>query len=188
MIEYIAITIGLIVLGDMALIPVVYLALFGHLNLQLVLLLSFIISNTMDIFWYHLGKDGLGGIFRSFSFIEKYEKNHPQIMEMFFKHQLKIIFLSRFLSGSGISIMVLSGIYKVPFKKYMLMNFLSSLVVVTLVPIITFFAKTSTYAIFDNIRMIEWIVALVVLIIFLSIRFELRAIINKILFREKKIE
>ena len=186
MIEYVAITIGLIALGDVALVSAVYLALFGHLNLTLVLLLSFLVSNTMDMVWYYIGHRKLKGSFRSLSFIEKYEKNHPQVMEMFFKHQLKIVFWSRFLHGSGTSIMILSGIYSVPFKKYVLLNFLSSIIVISSVPVIVFFAKTGALVVFNNIKMVEWIVAIIVLLIFVSIRFNLGTFINKILFPNKK--
>lgn len=188
MIEYIAIVIGLAAFGDPVFITATYFALFGYLDLKLIILFSFIASNTMGIFWYYLGKKGVSRLFRSFSFVEKYEKNHPQMMEKFFKHQLKIIFLSRFLYGSGTTIMVLSGIYRVPFKKYILMNFLSSLIIVTCVPIIVLIAKTSTTVFFDSIVRIEWFVALLVLIIFLSIRLELGSVINKVLFSKKETE
>ena len=186
MLEYTGITIGLILLGDAFFVPSIYLAILGHLNLTMVLLISFLVSNTMDIFWYHLGKMILKGSFRSLSFIEKYEKNHPQVMEMFFKHQLKIVFWSRFLHGSGTSIMILSGVYNVPFKKYMTLNFLSSLIVIFAVPLIVFFAREGASAVFDNIKIMEWIVAFIVLLIFISIRFKLGVFVNKILFPNKK--
>jgi membrane protein DedA with SNARE-associated domain len=186
MLEYIAIVIGLIAFGDVAFITATYFALFGYLDLSLIILLSFLVSNIMGMFWYQLSQHGLGGFLHSFSFIKKYEKNHPQMMEKFLKHQLKILFLSRFLYGSGTVIMILSGIYKVPFKKYVLVNLLSSIIVIIGVPIIVLLAKTSTMVVFDNIRMIEWLVASFVLIIFLSIRFELGSVINKILFPRKK--
>lgn len=188
MLEYILVIIGLIVFGDAVLVPTVYLALLGHLNLGLILVLSFLINNSMNVLWYYVGKMKLRGSFRSFSFIEKYEKNHPQIMDMFSKHQLKIIFFSRFLHGSGVSIMILSGIYNVPFKKYMLMNILSSIIVISSIPIIEFWAKTGASTIFNNIKMLEWIVAFIILLIFISIRFELGAFINKILFIKNKTE
>lgn len=188
MLEYIGIAIGLMIFGDAVLVPVVYFALFGHLNLGLVLVLSFIINNSMNVWWYHVGKIGLNKFFKSLSFVEKYEKNHPQIMEKFFKHQLKIIFLSRFLHGSGTSIMILSGIYNVPFKKYMAVNILSSIIVIISIPIIEFFAKTSVLIIFHNIETVELIAAFLVLIIFISIRFELGTFVNKILFPGKKVK
>ncbi|MFA5999641.1 MAG: hypothetical protein WC783_01525 [Candidatus Paceibacterota bacterium] len=174
--------------GDPVFITATYFALFGYLDLKLIILFSFIASNTMGMFWYYLGKKSIGGFFHSFSFIGNYEKSHPRVMEKFFKHQLKIVFLSRFLYGSGTTIMILSGIYKVPFKKYVLTNLSSSLIVIICVPIIVLLAKTSTNVFFDNMKIIEWTVALFVLIIFLSIRFEVGSIINRKLFPIKKTE
>lgn len=185
MIEYFAIALGLLSFGDAVLITATYFALFGHLNLTAILIMSFLASNLMDMVWYYIGKKGLKNRFKSLSFVENYEKNHPKIMETFFNHQLKIIFFSRFLQGAGISMMILSGIYHVPFRKFMAMNLLSSIVVITFVPIVVFFAKTSASAIFDNLKIVEWTVAIIVLLVFLSIKFELRTIVNKVLFFRK---
>lgn len=188
MLEYVAIATGLILIGDPVLITTVYFALFGHLNLAIILAMSFTISNLMDVVLYYIGKMGVKRVFKSLPFVERYEKNHPKIMEIFSKHQLKIIFFSRFLHGSGTSIMILSGVYHVPFKKYMAMNILSSLTILTFIPTIVFFTKTSASVISSNIKIVEWIVALAVLIIFLSIRFNLGNFVNKILFPRKKTE
>jgi len=184
-IDYFLVAIGIIILGDAVLITATYFAIFGHLNLAVVLIISFVVSNSMDVMWYYIGSHGLKDKFKSLSFVERYERNHPKIMEIFFKHQFKIIFISRFLAGAGISMMILSGIYRVPFKRFMTMNILSSIIVITFVPIVVYFAKTSASALTHNLKIVEWAVAAVLLLIFVSLHFELKTVLNKILFFKK---
>jgi len=186
MLEYALITVGIIALGDAAFVPAVYLALQGHLNLGIIILISFLVSNIMDIWWYFLGTKGLQRVFKSLPFIEKWEKKHPELMAMFTKHQLKIVFWSRFLHGSGVSIMVLSGIYKVPFKKYMLMNLLSSIIVIVSVPLVIFLAKQGADAVFYKIHIAEAIIALGVILIFAFSQFEIKEAVTRFLLGKGK--
>ncbi|MEK7194562.1 MAG: hypothetical protein AAB660_02650 [Patescibacteria group bacterium] len=185
MLEYAIIALGLFAFGDAAYVPAVYLAITGHLLLWPIMLMSFVASNLMDIGWYLFGTKGLQKVFKSLPFIAKWEEKHPELMASFFKHQLKIIFWSRFLHGMGYPIMILSGVYKVPFKKYMMMNLLSALIIVFSVPTVIYFTQQSSYAIFNSLKLAEIVLVVAVILIFALSRFKIRKVATKILLGKK---
>ncbi len=185
MLEYALIALSLFAFGDAAYVPAVFLAITGPLLLWPVMLMSFIASNLMDMGWYLFGTKGIQKVFKSLPFIARWEEKHPDLMAMFFKHQLKIIFWSRFLHGMGYPIMILSGVYKVPFKKYMLMNLLSAITIVFSVPIVVYLTQQGSYAIFNSLKTAEIVLVIAIVIIFALSRFKIGGVITKILLGKK---
>ena len=99
-------------LGVVSLLPIFIVLILGDL--------------VGDIFWYSLGYHFAHPI------TEKYGKFigiTPEILEKtklsFHNHQIKILFVSKITMGFGfaLAILITAGIAKIPFKKYLAVNF-----------------------------------------------------------------
>jgi len=86
---------------------------------------------TGDIVWYMVGLHG------GRPFLEKYghwfsitEENVERAESFFQEHQTKILFISKLTTGFGFAIatLIAAGAAKVPFKKYLMINFLGEFV------------------------------------------------------------
>ncbi len=86
---------------------------------------------TGDIIWYHIGRHGAR------RFIERYgkffsvtEQGVERAERFFHDHQAKILFISKITMGLGFALATLmaAGAARVPFKKYMLINFLGQFI------------------------------------------------------------
>lgn len=86
---------------------------------------------TGDVIWYYIGHRGAR------PFIDKYgrffsvtEAGVQRAEQFFNKHQTKILFISKITMGFGFALATLmaAGAARVPFKKYMLINFLGQFV------------------------------------------------------------
>ena len=81
---------------------------------------------TGDIVWYFVGSHGARPLVRRFGhFINVTEENLEKAEELFRAHQTKILFISKLTTGFGFAIatLIAAGASKVPFKKYITINF-----------------------------------------------------------------
>jgi membrane protein DedA with SNARE-associated domain len=101
---------------------------FDLLPIYLVVMLGDLIG---DVLWYYLG-------YRfGYRFVQKYggrfgltEKKIEEVKEKFHEHKNSILFLSKITNGLGLALVVLftAGLSKIPFKRYMVINFTGQLI------------------------------------------------------------
>jgi membrane protein DedA with SNARE-associated domain len=143
---------------------------FNFLPLYLALMAG---DLTADVLWYSVGY--FGGI----KFIEKYGKffniSEEKVLKFknsFHNHQTKILFWSKITMGFGFALVVLiaAGISKIPFKKYITINFLGQIIWTLFLMFLGYFFG-SIYLIIDKGLKIGFIVFMVLFVMFLMYGF-----------------
>ena len=128
---------------------------------------------TGDILWYLLGRHGAR------SFIEKYgrffsitEENVEKAEQFFNKHQGKILFISKITMGFGFALatLIAAGAAKVPFKKYLTINFLGQFVWTGVLMAVGYFLG-NLYIMVDRSLRWAFIIALLVIAAFAAYGF-----------------
>ncbi len=126
MIEYFLFFIGIVLLGDIMLVPLIYFAVTNSLSLPSVLLVGFLGSTVADTMWYWTGKIfGKGSVYRFFK-IDKLQQKNPEFFISFRQKADKILFLSKFLYGIRVPVRVLYGMEGLPFRTFININILGS--------------------------------------------------------------
>jgi membrane protein DedA with SNARE-associated domain len=86
---------------------------------------------TGDIVWYSIGRHGARKVIdRWGKFFNLTQENVERSEKFFHEHQVKILFISKITMGFGFALatLVAAGAVKVPFKKYILTNFLGQFI------------------------------------------------------------
>lgn len=108
-----------------------FLSAQGHLTLWMVYLIVMLGDLIGDVVWYYLGYHyGHAFVKKSGKRFAITEEKIAPVKEKFHKHTYSILFLSKITNGLGLAIVVLftAGLSKIPFKKYMLINFSGQLI------------------------------------------------------------
>jgi membrane protein DedA with SNARE-associated domain len=101
---------------------------FEFIPLYLALMTGDLIADTL---WYSFG------YFGGFNFVQKYgkyfkisEEKIKKFSDSFNKHQAKILFISKITMGFGFALLVLiaAGILRIPFRKYITINFFGQII------------------------------------------------------------
>lgn len=128
MIEYILFFIGIVFLGDIMFLPLVYLASVKSLSLVSVLGVAFLANLASDYAWYWIGsrlnKDKVYAFFK----IKQFEEKYANLIASFEKHAPSLILYSKFAYGLRVPIRILYGIHKLPLKEYFIVNALSAII------------------------------------------------------------
>jgi membrane protein DedA with SNARE-associated domain len=133
MIEYFLFFIGIILLGDIMLIPLIYFGVTNSLSLSSVILVGFLGNTVADILWYWIGKYfKKGSIYRFFK-IDKLQQKNTEFFISFRQRADKILFLSKFIYGVRVPVRVIYGMEELPFKAYTKINILGSIIWIILI-------------------------------------------------------
>lgn len=139
---YAFVFIGLIFGGETILLPAIYLAIVGALNLSYVTALMVLATIVSDILWYYAG---IGAI----PFLKK-RQMRPRVQKavsglsaMFQRNDAYVLFISKFIYGTRIAAQVLCGMHKMNFRKYLVINTAG---VLALMAVYTFIVYTAVEA------------------------------------------
>ncbi|MFA6274297.1 MAG: VTT domain-containing protein [Candidatus Paceibacterota bacterium] len=141
-----------------------HLGVFNFIPMSLTLIGSNFVG---DIMWYVLGYVGARPLLAKFGKIFKIK---PEIIERvekkFEKYENRVLVFSKLTMGFGfgMGILLLAGIIKVPFKKYILLNFISGLVLI-LISIFIGYLFGNIYIVIPPILKIIFLVGIIILII-----------------------
>lgn len=118
---YVFVFVGLLIGGETVLLPAIYLAITGSLNLSYVTAIMVLSTIVSDIIWYYVGRG-------SIPFLSK-RKMKPRIQKavtglstMFKRNDGYVLFISKFIYGTRIAAQVLCGMHKMDFRKYLIIN------------------------------------------------------------------
>lgn len=104
-------------LGLLALIPTYFSLMLGEL--------------IGDVLWYTIGYHAGRPFIRRFGKYFSITENGVQTMEdIFHKHKISILFISKLTMGFGFALVTLftAGLSRIPFRQYMLINFLGQFI------------------------------------------------------------
>ncbi|HEX7047773.1 MAG TPA: DedA family protein [Gammaproteobacteria bacterium] len=116
---YLFIFIGLLIAGELVLLPAIYLAVTGHLELEWVALIAIAAMGISDLVWYYLGRalprerlSRIGRIDRAMNRLDVlYARRGPQIL-----------IGSKFVYGTRTAAQVLAGTNAMPVSMYLMAN------------------------------------------------------------------
>lgn len=123
---YLFIFVGMLVAGEVVLLPAIYLAATGRLDLAAVISLAILATVVSDLFWY-----GLGRKFPA-SALDRIPGHHSNnavrgLERLFNRKGVQILFLSKFVYGTRTAAQVLAGVHDMRFRTYIIVNFLAVL-------------------------------------------------------------
>ena len=124
---YLIIFFGVMIGGEVILLPAVFLASLGLMNIFGVIVFGLAGTMISDSGWYLAGKKAKGKNY--FSRIINYEKYRPRIdlwKNKFNNYNAKILILSKFVYGTRIITLMSSGYQKLPYEKFLKFNFIGS--------------------------------------------------------------
>lgn len=125
--KYVFIALALVLIGSVADVPIMFLAVRGALPLLFVVLAGFLADILPDFFWYWLG--GKIGIerFERLPFLKQKPERMEALEHSLEKHGAYILFCSKFVYLFGIPAQITAGAHHYPLKKAFIANSLGSL-------------------------------------------------------------
>ncbi|MCP1675422.1 membrane protein DedA with SNARE-associated domain [Natronocella acetinitrilica] len=123
---FLFIFVGMLFAGETVLLPAIFLAVTGHLDLAAVISLAILATVLSDLAWY-----GLGRKFPATALARipgRHSNNVVRGLErMFSRKGAQILFLSKFVYGTRTITQVLAGVHDMAFRTYIVVNFLGVL-------------------------------------------------------------
>lgn len=118
---YLFIFIGMIFMGEVVLLPAIYLAVTGRLELAYVIFIAIAATLLSDLFWFYLGRRFPA------SALDRIPGRHTGrlvdgLERLFDKNGAHVIFLSKFVYGTRTVAQVLAGIHDMPTRTYLVAN------------------------------------------------------------------
>lgn len=113
--------VGLLAAGEVVLIPALYLAVTGRLDLPLVVGIAIAATTLSDLVWYTIG--------RAFptTALKRLSKRQggrllPWLERAFTEHGAQALFASKFVYGTRVMAQLLAGLHAMPLRRYLPVN------------------------------------------------------------------
>lgn len=151
---YVAIFMGMLVAGEVVLLPAIFLATVGRLELFPVIVVSVLATMISDLVWYSLGRRFPVSTFQRLS--ARSGADYLSSVDKAFKRAGKrILFTSKFIYGSRTIVQVLAGIHGMMWTTYILVNTAGVLAVTILLTVISYAVNTTAYRLDDTMQYVE---------------------------------
>lgn len=124
---YVFLFLGVLLEGELVMIFAGILTQLGVLNLQFVIITSFLGALTKTVSWYKLGIF-LNRRFAQIRFFTYLEKRVYHLFPKFKENPFWSIFVSKFIYGVNHFVLILAGYSKMDFKTYFKAEFYSSMI------------------------------------------------------------
>ncbi len=126
---YVGVFIGLLFGGETILVPAVYVSISGVFNIWILLIIAVVATLVSDSFWYWLGKKMELKKIQEIPFFGKKVAEHSEYTKKLFEnHGFKMLFVSKFVYGTRIIAQIFSGMYRMPYLKYLFVDTLAVMV------------------------------------------------------------
>jgi membrane protein DedA with SNARE-associated domain len=167
----VAVFLGTFIEGEIVVIAAGFLARLEFLAVVPVFFTAFFATFLGDLFFFYLGRK------KGTKFLEKKHRIHwrkraEKVHDLIHNHQNKILFGYRFLYGLRIPTLFALGTSELSSKKFIILNFINSIIWSTLFVLGGYFFGDVFTLFFDNVRIYEKeifiIIAVVALIVWLS--------------------
>jgi membrane protein DedA with SNARE-associated domain len=131
--QYIFLFIGVIIGGETVIVPAVYLVLTKIFNLGFFLSITIVATVISDTAWYLFGRYVPWEKMNRYRAISKRKELLSKFGVRFDRRALWYLYISKFVYGTRILAQVLSGLRRIPYWKYILVNTLAILSWITLI-------------------------------------------------------
>lgn len=127
---YLMLFVGLLLAGEVVLLPALYLATTGRLDPWMVIVVAVVATMLSDLVWFLLGR------WSPSSAVERLRQRYSgrivdRLLNLFSRNGLRLLFLSKFVYGTRIAAQVIAGALGMSFKTWLVVNF-AGVVTVTL--------------------------------------------------------
>ncbi len=144
--KYVFIALSLLLVGSIADVPVVFLAVQGSLPLLFVVIAGFLADILPDFLWYWLGrKIGVRGFSKLHFFRQKPERLE-KIGRTLDRYGAYLLFASKFMYAFGIPAQIMAGVHRYPLRKAVIANSVGSLGWLILLFVLAHFFTSSAAA------------------------------------------
>lgn len=140
--KYLLLFMGIVIEGPILMVASGFLVLSGFFGLVPAFLVILAGDLLGDVIWYYIGYFFAEPFLRKYG---KFFKISPELFEkakkLFHENHTKILLISKITIGVGMALATLmaAGASHVPFKKYMLLNFIGELALVSILMSIGYF-------------------------------------------------
>ncbi len=155
--KYLLVLVGMIVEGPVLMITSGFLLRLGVFSLIPLFLVLVIGDIAADIGWYYLGRHLADPILRRYG---RFIGATPELLEkgktLFSRYHTKILIISKLTLGFGLAIgvMMAAGASRVPFRKFLTLNILGELVLVSVLLSVGYFFGRVTDRLAGDSRLI----------------------------------
>lgn len=118
---YLFIFVGMLIAGEVVLLPAIYLAATGRLDPPSVVAVSIAATLVSDIVWYWLGRRFPAKALERIPG-HRTSKLVAGIERLFTTKGPHVLFLSKFVYGTRVAAQVLSGVHDMPVRTYLVWN------------------------------------------------------------------
>lgn len=126
---YFFLFIGFFFFGESVFLPALYLALFGPLNVSIIVTLMITAALLSDVIWYTLGRFIPRERLRKM-IGQRLSTAMDSVEEVFQDNRLKILFVSKFVYGTRTVVQILSGAFRTRFISYFLVNIIGTVALI----------------------------------------------------------
>ncbi len=153
--SYLFLFLGMLVGGESVLIPAVYLAISGKLAYAPLFFFAALATIVSDSVWYVVGRRLSFERLKRSRFTAKHAVAVTRVETLMAKHGLKLLFFSKFVYGTRIALQLLSGMKRVSFVRYVLVNTAGVLGYLVVTLLLALLIDASAGALGQTIRHIE---------------------------------
>lgn len=127
---YLVLFVGMLLAGEVVLLPALYLATTGRLDPMLVIAVALLATMLSDLAWFLLGRWSPSGA------VERLRRRYTgrlidRLQDMFSRNGPRLLFVSKFVYGTRIAAQVIAGALDMPLRTWFAVN-LAGVLVVTL--------------------------------------------------------
>jgi membrane protein DedA with SNARE-associated domain len=151
---YLFFFLGMILAGEVVLLPAIYLAATGRLDIGLVIVLSVVATILSDLIWYYAGRKFPAAALKRIPGrgTSRVVKGLEQLFE---RNGTQVLFLSKFVYGTRITAQILSGVHDMPFRRYFVANALGILAVTIALVVIAYSVVGTAHRMGDVVQTME---------------------------------
>lgn len=124
---YVGLFVGVIAIGEGALIPAVYVGFVSDFSIPAILGVAFGATMLADGFWYSVGYLVPQEKLMQYNFFARQLKRTTPLRSFFENNKLRILFYSKFFYSTRIVFQLLAGMSNVKLTSYLLINTLSTI-------------------------------------------------------------
>lgn len=118
---YAFIFVGLLFAGELVLLPAIYLAITGRLQLEYVFAVAVPAMALSDLVWHYLGRSLPRARLERFAG-GRIGRGMARVEHIFLRRGPQILVASKFVYGTRTAVQVLSGVRKMPLRTYLVTN------------------------------------------------------------------
>lgn len=118
---YAFIFVGLLFAGELILLPAIYLAITGRLQLEYVFAVAVPAMALSDLVWHYLGRSVPRARLERFAG-GRIGQGMARVERMFLRRGPQILIGSKFVYGTRTAAQVLSGVHEMPLRTYLVAN------------------------------------------------------------------